>query len=137
MIYAVVFFLLGYFLYATLAALLGSLVSRTEDVQQLLLPMTFIIIIASFIAFTGLGNPEATYVQYASYFPFFTPLVMFLRVGMLELPFWEPVLGISILLITIFILGWFGSRVYRGGVLMYGASQSLKDIKKAIQLGKK
>ena len=137
MIFAVVFFLLGYFLYATLAALLGSLVSRTEDVQQLLLPMTFIILIASFIAFTGLGNPEATYVQYASYFPFFTPLVMFLRVGMLELPFWEPVLGISILLITIFILGWFGSRVYRGGVLMYGASQSLKDIKKAMQLGKK
>ncbi|HLG26645.1 MAG TPA: ABC transporter permease [Paenisporosarcina sp.] len=137
MLYAVVFFLLGYFLYATLAALLGSLVSRTEDVQQLLLPMTFIIIIASFIAFTGLGNPEAAYVKYASYFPFFTPLVMFLRVGMLDLPFWEPLLGIGILLITIFVLGWFGSRVYRGGVLMYGASQSLKDIKKAIQLGKK
>ena len=137
MLYAVIFFLLGYFLYATLAALLGSLVSRTEDVQQLLLPMTFIIIIASFIAFTGLGNPEATYVQYSSYFPFFTPLVMFLRVGMLDLPFWEPLLGIGILLITIFVLGWFGSRVYRGGVLMYGASQSLKDIKKAIQLGKK
>lgn len=137
MLYAVIFFLLGYFLYATLAALLGSLVSRTEDVQQLLLPMTFIIIIASFIAFTGLGNPEASYVQYSSYFPFFTPLVMFLRVGMLDLPFWEPLLGIGILLITIFVLGWFGSRVYRGGVLMYGASQSLKDIKKAIQLGKK
>ncbi|MGB3260469.1 ABC transporter permease, partial [Paenisporosarcina sp.] len=54
MIFAVLFFLLGYFLYATLAALLGSLVSRTEDVQQLLLPMTFLIIIASFIAFSGL-----------------------------------------------------------------------------------
>lgn len=137
MVFAIVFFLLGYFLYATLAALLGSLVSRTEDVQQLLLPMTFLIIIASFIAFSGLGNPEAGYVQIASYIPFFTPLVMFLRVGMLELPLWEPVLGVAILLVTIFILGWFGSRVYRGGVLMYGASQSLKDIKKAIQLGKK
>lgn len=137
MIFAVVFFLLGYFLYATLAALLGSLVSRTEDVQQLLLPMTFLIIIASFIAFSGLGNPEATYVKVASYIPFFTPLVMFLRVGMLDLPIWEPILGIGILIVTIFILGWFGSRVYRGGVLMYGASQSLKDIKKAIQLGKK
>ncbi len=136
-LYAVIFFLLGYFLYATLAALLGSLVSRTEDVQQMLLPMTFLIIIASFIAFTGLGNPQASYVQIASYIPFFTPLVMFLRVGMLDLPIWEPILGIAILLITIFILGWFGSRVYRGGVLMYGASQSLKDIKKAIELGKK
>ena len=137
MVFAVLFFLLGYFLYATLAALLGSLVSRTEDVQQLLLPMTFLIIIASFIAFSGIGNPEASYVQIASYIPFFTPLVMFLRVGMLDLPMWEPILGIAILLITIFILGWFGSLVYRGGVLMYGASQSLKDIKKAIQLGKK
>lgn len=137
MVFALIFFVLGYFLYATLAALLGSLVSRTEDVQQLLLPMTFLIIIASFIAFSGLGNPEAGYVQIASYIPFFTPLVMFLRVGMLELPIWEPLLGIGILFVTIFILGWFGSRVYRGGVLMYGASQSLKDIKKAIQLGKK
>jgi len=137
MMFAVIFFLLGYFLYATLAALLGSLVSRTEDVQQLLMPMTLIIVIASFIAFSGIGNPEAGYVQIASYIPFFTPLVMFLRVGMLDLPLWEPVLGVAILLVTIFILGWFGSRVYRGGVLMYGASQSLKDIKKAIQLGKK
>lgn len=137
MLFAVIFFLLGYFLYATLAALLGSLVSRIEDVQQLLLPMTFLIIIASFIAFSGLGNPEATYVEITSYIPFFTPLVMFLRVGMLDLPLWEPLLGIGITLLTIFILGWFGSRVYRGGVLMYGASQSLKDIKKAIQLGKK
>ena len=136
-VFAVIFFLLGYFLYATLAALLGSLVSRTEDVQQLLLPMTFLIIIASFIAFSGIGNPEASYVQVASYIPFFTPLVMFLRVGMLELPIWEPLLGIGILVVTILIFGWFGSRVYRGGVLMYGASQSLKDIKKAIQLGKK
>ena len=136
-IFAVLFFLLGYFLYATLAALLGSLVSRTEDVQQLLLPMTFLIIIASFIAFSGLGYPEASYVQIASYFPFFTPLVMFLRVGMLDLPIWEPLLGIGILLVSIFILGWFGSRVYRGGVLMHGASQSLKDIKKAMDLGKK
>ncbi|MGB3261633.1 MAG: ABC transporter permease, partial [Paenisporosarcina sp.] len=67
----------------------------------------------------------------------FTPLVMFLRVGMLDLPIWEPLLGIGILLVSIFILGWFGSRVYRGGVLMYGASQSLKDIKKAMDLGRK
>ena len=53
-----------------------------------------------------------------------------------DLPVWEPILSIAILLVTIFILGWFGARVYRGGVLMYGPSRSLKDIKKAIQLGK-
>lgn len=54
-IYAIVFFLLGYFLYATLAAMLGSLVSRIEDVNQLIMPMTMLIVIAFVIAMTGLG----------------------------------------------------------------------------------
>ncbi|WKA59641.1 ABC transporter permease [Planococcus shenhongbingii] len=134
-LFAVLFFLLGYFLYAVLAALLGSLVSRTEDVQQLMLPMMFLIIIASFIAFSGISVPEAKFVTISSYIPFFAPLVMFLRVGMLDIPLWEPLLSIAIMLVTIGILGWFGARVYRGGVLMYGSSQSLKDIRKAIRLG--
>jgi len=134
--YAIIFFLLGYFLFATLAALLGSLVSRTEDVQQIIMPMTLLIVAGFMIAATGLGNPEMAYLKYASFFPFFAPLVMFLRVGMLDLPLWEPLLSIAIMLVTIFILGFFGARVYRGGVLMYGPSRSLKDIKKAIQLGK-
>ncbi len=133
--YAILFFLLGYFLYAVLAALLGSLVSRTEDVQQLMLPMMILIIIASFIAFSGISMPEATYVTVASYIPFFAPLVMFLRVGLLDIPLWEPLLSIAIMLLTIGLLGWFGARVYRGGVLMYGSSQSLKDIRRAIKLG--
>ncbi|HSI67584.1 MAG TPA: ABC transporter permease [Planococcus sp. (in: firmicutes)] len=134
-LFAILFFLLGYFLYAVLAALLGSLVSRTEDVQQLMLPMMLLIIISSFIAFSGISMPQATFVTVASYIPFFAPLVMFLRVGMLDLPLWEPLLSIAIMLATIGVLGWFGARVYRGGVLMYGSSQSLKDIRKAIQLG--
>lgn len=134
-LFAILFFLLGYFLYAVLAALLGSLVSRTEDVQQLMLPMMFLVIIASFIAFSGIAMPEATYVTVASYIPFFAPLVMFLRVGMLDIPLWEPLLSIAIMLATIGLLGWLGARVYRSGVLMYGPSQSLKDIRKAIRLG--
>lgn len=136
-LFAVLFFLLGYFLYAVLAALLGSLVSRTEDVQQLMLPMMFLIVISSFIAFSGIGMPEASYVTISSFIPFFAPLVMFLRVGMLDIPLWEPLLSIAIMLLTIGVLGWFGARVYRGGVLMYGSSQSLKDIGKAIRLGNK
>ncbi|WP_456271929.1 ABC transporter permease [Bacillus sp. AK031] len=136
-VYAVVFFLLGYFLYATLAALLGSLVSRIEDVQQMVMPMTFLVMIGFFIAFYGLASPDATFVSVASYIPFFTPMVMFLRVGMLNIAAWEPILGIAVLLLSILLLGWFGARVYRGGVLMYGKSNSFKDIKKAIELTKK
>jgi ABC-2 type transport system permease protein len=135
--YAVIFFILGYFLYATLAAFLGSLVSRIEDVQQMITPMTLMVVAGFMIAMFGLGQPDAPFITVTSYIPFFTPMIMFLRVGMLALPAWEAIAGISILLATIILLAIFGARVYKGGVLMYGKSNSFKDIKKALQLTKK
>ncbi|MFZ7945310.1 ABC transporter permease [Neobacillus sp. 19] len=135
-IYAVIFFILGYFLYATLAAFLGSLVSRIEDVQQMITPMTLLVVAGFMIAMFGLGKPDASFITATSYIPFFTPMIMFLRVGMLTIPAWEALVGIAILIATIIVLAIFGARVYRGGVLMYGKSNSYKDIKKAIQLTK-
>jgi len=135
-IYAVIFFILGYFLYATLAAFLGSLVSRIEDVQQMITPMTLLVVAGFMIAMFGLGKPDASFITVTSYIPFFTPMIMFLRVGMLSIPTWEAITGIVILIATISILAIFGARVYRGGVLMYGKSNSYKDIKKALQLTK-
>lgn len=136
LVYAFVFFLLGYFLYATLAAFLGSLVSRIEDVNQLITPMTYLLIIGFMIAMFGLVKPDATFITVTSYIPFFTPILMFMRVGMLNLPIWEPILGIVILLVTIILFAIFGAKVYKGGVLLYGKSSSFKDIKKAMQLTK-
>lgn len=136
-LYAILFFVLGYFLYATIAAMLGSLVSRVEDVSQLLLPMIFLIMIAFFIAMFGLGVPDATFITVTSFIPFFSPMIMFLRVGMLDVPIWEVIVSVLILVGTIGLLGWLGSRIYRGGVLMYGPSRSLKDFKQAFLLSKK
>ncbi|MCF3942022.1 ABC transporter permease [Oceanobacillus alkalisoli] len=136
-IYAIIFFLLGYTLYATLAAMLGSLVSRSEDVGQLLMPMIILIVIAFLVAMYGLGAPESRIVTISSFIPFFTPMVMILRIGMLNLPLWEIGLSIAILIVSIIILGLIGARVYKGGVLMYGRTGSLKDFTKAIRLSKK
>ncbi len=135
-VYAVVFFILGYFLYATLAALLGSLVSRIEDVQQMITPMTMVVAAGFMIAVFGLSKPDSPVITVTSYIPFFTPMIMFLRVGMLNIPFWETSIGILLLAITIIIMAVFGARVYKGGVLMYGKSNSFKDIKQALQLTK-
>ncbi|MYL32374.1 ABC transporter permease [Pontibacillus yanchengensis] len=137
LIYAILFFLLGYLLYATLAAMLGSIVSRIEDAQQVITPMTLLIVAAFMLAMFGLNVPESTFVTVTSFIPFFTPMLMFLRVGMLEIPFWESSLGILLLIGTIILLAVIGARVYRGGVLLYGRSSSLKDLKKAMQLSKK
>lgn len=136
-IYAIVFFLLGYFLYSTLSAMLGSLVTRMEDVGQILMPMTLLILIAYFIAIFGIGVPESSMITMTSFIPFFTPFVMFLRVGLLDVPTWEIALSIGLTVGTIIILALIGARVYRGGVLMYGRTASLKDIKQALQLSKK
>ncbi len=136
-VYAVVFFMLGYLLYATIAAMLGSLVSKVEDVQQLLFPMIMLIMIAFFIAMFGLSMPEAKFITVTSYIPFFSPMIMFLRVGMLDVPVWEIAISIGILMLTIGLLGWLGARIYRGGVLMYGPSRTLKDFKNALALSKK
>jgi ABC-2 type transport system permease protein len=135
--YGILFFLLGYLLYATIAAMLGSLVSRSEDAQQLMMPLIFLIMIGYFIAIFGVAAPESSLVTITSYIPFFSPMLMLLRVGMLEVPIWEVIASIGILLGTIISLGILAARVYRGGVLMYGSSNSLKDIKRAIALSKK
>ncbi|MGE8205118.1 ABC transporter permease [Heyndrickxia sp. NPDC080065] len=134
--YAIVFFLLGYLLYATFAAFLGSLVSRTEDAQQMMMPMTFLVMIGFFIAMSGLNNPSAGFVTVTSYIPFFTPMLMFLRVGMLDLPMWVGISGVAVLIVSIIIMAVIGARIFRGGVLLYGKSNSLKNIKKAFQLSK-
>ncbi|MGG1480717.1 ABC transporter permease [Bacillus smithii] len=135
--YAIVFFLLGYFLYATLAALLGSLVSRVEDIQQMVLPMTLLVVIGFMVSMYGMNQPDAAFVTVASYIPFFTPMIMFMRYGLLGIPTWEVLVGIVIMIVSIIILAVMGARIYRGGVLMYGTSSSLKNIKTAFLLTKK
>ncbi|MCI4169062.1 ABC transporter permease [Bacillus spizizenii] len=135
-IYAVIFFLLGYFLYATLAAFLGSVVSRIEDVQQTITPMTLLVVAGFMIAMFGLNAPDAGFITVTSFIPFFTPMIMFLRVGMLDIPLWQAAAGIGITLLTIVILAVIGARIYKGGVLIYGNSSAFKAIKQALRLAK-
>lgn len=136
-VYAVIFALLGYLFYAVMAAFLGSLVSRVEDIQPMITPMTMLVVVAFVISMFGLGNPDTILIQICSFIPPFTPLIMFLRVGMLDVPFWEVGLSLILLLASIILLAVLGAKIYRGGVLMYGKGTSLKDLKHALTLGKK
>jgi ABC-2 type transport system permease protein len=135
-IYAFIFFILGFFMYATLFAMIGSLISRVEEVNSIMTPVTIVIVAAFMIAMYGRENPESGFVAAASYFPLFTPMLMMLRVGMLSLPFWEVAIGIGVLAGAIVLFAVIGARVYRGGVLMYGSAPSLKLFKQALTLSK-
>jgi len=132
-VYAVVFYLAGYFLYATLYAAIGSIVSRTEELGQALTPLTMISMIAFFVAIFSMSNPNAAYVVVMSYIPFFTPYFMFTRIGMADPAQWEVLLSLGLMIATILACGWLSAKIYRTGVLMYGKRPTMKELWKAMK----
>lgn len=131
-IYLLTFFLLGYLLYASLFAVLGSLVSRVEESQQMVTPVIMLLVAAFLIAMFGLNNPDATIVTVLSFVPFFAPMLMFLRVMLVDVPVWEVALSIGLLIGTIGVTLWIGSKFYRGGVLFYGTN-AIKQWRQILQ----
>ncbi|MBZ5515733.1 MAG: ABC transporter permease [Acidobacteriia bacterium] len=126
--YLVVFFLGGYLLYAALYAAVGAVVSSEEDAQQMQWPVTFLVILA-FVPFgTILHDPNSPAAIVLSLIPFFTPILMFLRIALEPPPFWQIALSIGLLALAIFGLIRFAGKVYRVGVLMYGKRPSLIEI---------
>lgn len=131
-IYSIIFLVLGLVLYLTVSALLGSFVSRMEDLQQALMPVTFLSIGGMWIAMFNLMNPEGLVVKISSYFPFFTPFVMPLRIlddstGQMTL-----IIGIVILLVSIVIAVFLAASIYRNSVLSTesGIMKNLRRIRK-------
>ncbi|ANS46890.1 sodium export permease [Bacillus thuringiensis] len=134
--YGILFFTLGFLLYGSLSCLFGSIITRIEESSQAVMPLMFMLLAALYIAIYGMSNPSSTIVTVTSYIPFFTPIVMLVRIGFLNIPVWEIALALTILLATICIMIGLTSRVYRGGVLLYGKG-AFSNIKKAIKLGQK
>lgn len=132
-IYAVLFYLAGFFLFATLFAAVGSIVSRTEDLGQAVLPITMLALVAFYVAMFGLTHPDHILIKVCQYIPFFAPFLMFLRIGLSEPAWWEIVLSVGILFASILLIGWLSAKIYRVGVLMYGKRPSIKEIVKAMK----
>jgi ABC-2 type transport system permease protein len=131
-----IFYLLGYLIYATIFAAVGSLVSRAEEVQQAITPAMLFIVAAFLLAMFGIGSPNAAWVTVLSYVPFFSPFLMFLRIGVSNPAWWEIALSLGILIVSIFILVWMAAKIYRVGVLMYGKKPSMREVYRAIQMMK-
>jgi len=133
LVYFLIFYVMGFFIYATVFAAVGSLVSRTEEVGQAIMPVTFLIIAAFMVAMYGLQEPNASLIVVMSYVPFFSPLIMFLRIGMSSPATWEIWISIAIQFLSIIGMAWLSAKIYRTGVLMYGKRPSLKELRKAMR----
>ncbi|MGH2498420.1 MAG: ABC transporter permease [Ktedonobacteraceae bacterium] len=128
------YFLLGFLLYATLFAALGALVKRQDEVQNAVVPLTFLLIIGYVVSFFGVYTPDATWMKVMSYIPFWTPTMMLVRVGVSEVAGWEIALTVGLMLIAIVICAWIAARIYRFGVLMYGQRPGLGQLAKLVRM---
>ncbi|WP_031546541.1 ABC transporter permease [Salinicoccus luteus] len=132
-IYSVIFLILGLILYLSIAAMLGSFISRMEDLQQALLPVTMFSLIGFYIAIFNIwGSADSLLVRISSYFPLFTPFVMPLR-SMHEETGQAPLLiGVAILIVSIILAILLAASIYRNSVLSTsnGIFKNLKRIRK-------
>ena len=135
LIYFGVYFLLGYVLYSTLCAAVGSMVNSEQEAQQ----MQFLVMMPMILAVIFIANifqhPNSPIALFGSLFPFTSPLVMFSRISMQQgqVPWWQIALSIALMVATIYGMVWLCGRIYRVGILMYGKKPNLPEIMKWIK----
>ena len=122
-----IYFALGYLLYSSLFAAIGSSVENEADTQQLSIPVTVPLMIGFFIAFYAFKSPDSAVVFWGSMIPFTSPIVMLARIPF-GVPVWELALSIALLVGTFIACGWASAKIYRIGILMFGKKSTFKDL---------
>lgn len=122
------FFIVGFFLYATLYLLVGSMVTTTQEGQQVAMPIIFLLMIAFFLSFTVIRSPDSSFSFWVSMIPFFAPITMTIRIVTETPPFWQIALSLLIGVLTVIGLIWLTAKIYRTGMLMYGKRASIPEV---------
>ena len=123
----IVYFALGYLLYASFFAAIGSAVENEADTNQLQMPVTVPLLLAFFIAIYAFNAPDSPIVWWGSMIPFTSPIVMLARIPF-GVPMWELLLSIVLLLATFAACGWASAKIYKIGILMFGKKTTFKDL---------
>ena len=123
----IIYFALGYLLYASFFAAIGSAVENEADTTQLQMPVTVPLLLAFFIAIYAFNAPDSQIVWWGSMIPFTSPIVMLSRIPF-GVPMWELVLSIALLVATFIACGWASAKIYKIGILMFGKKTTFKDL---------
>lgn len=128
------YFLLGFLLYASLFAGLGAMVKRQDEVTSAIQVPLMLLILGWIPVIFGFSSPNATWMKVLSYFPFWTPMLMLVRIALGTVAWWEIVLTVALMLVAVSACTWFAARLYRYGVLMYGQRPSLRQLVKLVRM---
>ncbi len=126
--WAVVFFVLGYALYATVFGALGSLASRPEDAQSAAGPVSVLLVLVYFVSFAAIGSPDTTWARAISWIPLTAPIAMPTRIAMGSAAWWEPIAAGALTVAAIAGLVALGGRIYANAVLHNGPTLKLRDV---------
>lgn len=119
------FLLLGVTLYYLIYAALGSLVSKLDELNQALTPITVIVVIAFMLPMFSLSSPDSILMKVLSFIPFTSPLAMFVRYQMSDVPTMELLISTGLLLVTLIFVSILASKIYRAGTLNYGNKMNI------------
>jgi ABC-2 type transport system permease protein len=128
MIYFVLFFLLGYFLYVALFASIGAVCNTEQEAQNLTTSVTMCLVVPMIATFFFVNNPDSIYAVVVSLIPIFTPMVMYMRISVLTPPFWQIALSIVLMVVTVYFLFRGAAKIFRVGILMYGKRPTIPEI---------
>jgi ABC-2 type transport system permease protein len=126
-IYFGLFFLLGYFIYATIYALVGSMVTTAQEGGQLAMPIILILVISFYLFVPVSRSPDSTFSFWVSMFPLSAPVAMLVRIVTQTPPFWQIALSLLIGFGSVLLIMWIAARIYRVGMLMYGKRASIPE----------
>ena len=132
-VYFFAFFLVGYFIYASVFALIGSMVTTVQEGGQFSFPPIMVMLIGFYLSFAVIRDPNSPLSFWISISPFFAPINMPVRILAETPPFWQIALALGLNAITIVGLVWLASRVYRVGMLMYGKRATIPEVLKWIR----
>lgn len=135
LIFMLVFFILGFVIYAFLFGAVGSTVSKLEDINTAVMPITMLFVIAFMVVMFSLADNsvDTPVMVVCSYIPFTSPMAMFTRIAMSTVPWYEITISIAILVASVIGVGVISAKIYRAGVLMYGNAPKPKDLIKALK----
>jgi ABC-2 type transport system permease protein len=124
------FFLLGYLMYSSLFAAIGSTMGDDQGEGQ---SLTFLVIMpllfGFYISISAIKAPNSSLAVWSSQIPFFSPIVMPVRLAF-DPPGWQIATSLFILSLSALFFAWLSSRIYRVGILMYGKKASFSDLRK-------
>ncbi len=133
--YMLLFFVLGFLVYAFLFGAIGSTASKLEDINTSVMPITLLFVVGFLVVVMSMstGEIDNTIMKICSYVPFTSSMAMFTRIAMSVVPVYEIVTSIAILIVTVVGTGYLAAKIYRVGVLLYGTPPKLSAIIKAIK----